>query len=81
MPPCRPPNHRFRLPATETVADVVKALDVVAQTVAGGHLSTQEGESLCRILESQRRTIEAAQFETRLRALEEGRQEEAGKGT
>jgi hypothetical protein len=55
-------------------------LDVVAQTVAGGTLSTQEGESLCRMLESQRRTIDAAQFETRLRALEESRQEEAGKG-
>jgi hypothetical protein len=73
MPPCRAHNNRFRLPPIRTVADLVKALPVVAQAVARGRLSAQEGESISRMMEGQRRTIESEEFEKRLRALEKGR--------
>jgi hypothetical protein len=80
IPPCRAPNNRFRLPPIRTVADLVKALPVVVQAVARGRLSAQEGESISRMLESHRRTIESEEFEKRLLALEKGRKSRPPKG-
>jgi hypothetical protein len=79
MPPCRAPNSRFRLPPMKTTADLVNALPVVAQEVARGRLSAQEGESIARIMETQRHTLEAEDFERRLRALENPQEEEEEK--
>jgi hypothetical protein len=36
-------------------------------------LSAQEGESVAKIIESQRRSIETVEFDARLKALEEAR--------
>jgi hypothetical protein len=78
MPPCRASNNKFRMPPMKTMADLVKALPAVAQQVARGRLSAQEGEAISRIIENQRRTIESVEFEKRLQALENAPQK--GKG-
>ncbi len=73
MPPCKAPNSRFRLPPIKTAANLVKALSAVAQEVARGRLSAQEGESMSRLIESQRGAIEFKEFEKRIGALERAR--------
>ena len=71
LPPCKAPSNRFRLPAVQTVSDLATALPAVMRAVARGQLSAQEGEALARMMDSQRRSIEAENFEMRLRALEQ----------
>ncbi len=71
LPPCKPSNNRFLLPAVKTASDVGLALQSVLQAVARGHLSAQEGEAIAAILENQRRAIESEEFVKRLQALEE----------
>jgi hypothetical protein len=73
IPPCRAANNRFRLPPMKTMADLAKALPAVAQEVARGRLSAEEGESISRMMESQGRIIESGDFEKRLQALEKAR--------
>ena len=70
VPPCRAPRNQFRLPTMKTMADLGKALPAVAREVARGRLSAQDGEAFSKMIETQRRTIEAEGFERRLRAVE-----------
>ena len=79
MPPCRAPNSRFRLPPMKTVADLVKALPLVAQEVARGRLSAQEGELISRMMETQRHALESEEFERRLQALEGDSEDEGSR--
>ena len=74
LPVAKTPNSRFRLPPVETAANLMEAISAVTRAVAGGRLSPQDGESVARILESQRRTLETEAFDARLKALEEARQ-------
>ena len=71
LPPCKPSNNRFLLPAVKTASDVGLALQSVLKEVARGRLSGQEGEAISAILENHRRAIESEEFEKRLRALEQ----------
>src|SRR5216684_3706264 len=71
LPPCKPSNNRFQLPAMKTASDVGLALQSVLQEVARGRLSAQEGEAIAAILENHRRAIETEEFGKRLQALEE----------
>jgi|HubBroStandDraft_4_1064222.scaffolds.fasta_scaffold531199_2 hypothetical protein len=80
LPPCRTPHNRFHLPPVKTVRDLQKALSAVLKQVAAGRMSAQEGESISRTLESQRRTIESVDFEKRLRALEQAGKRASGQG-
>ena len=70
LPLAKAPNARFRLPPVGTAADLTAAISAVTQAVAEGELSAQEGESVARIIESQRRNIEVAEFDARIRTLE-----------
>jgi hypothetical protein len=70
IPPCRAPTSRFRPPSMKTVSDLVKALPLVVKEVARGRLSAQEGESISRMMETQRHALESEEFEKRIRALE-----------
>jgi hypothetical protein len=70
LPPCKPPNNRFLLPAVRTASDVGLALQSVLQEVARGRLSAQEGEAIAAILENHRRAIDSEEFGQRLQALE-----------
>jgi hypothetical protein len=71
LPPCRASNQQFRLQPGATTEDLVKTLDTVMRQVARGHVSPQDGESIARMIEIQRRAIETDGIERRLRALEE----------
>ncbi len=71
VPPCTAPGSRFRLGPVRTAADLLKALPRVMQEVARGRLTAQEGEAIARTMESHRRTIEAEEFNSRLKALEQ----------
>jgi hypothetical protein len=74
LPPCKPSNSRFVLPAVKTASDVGLAQESVLREVARGRLSGQEGESIAAMLENRRRAIESEEFERRLRAVEEDTQ-------
>jgi hypothetical protein len=71
LPPCKPSNNRFQLPAVKTASDVGLALQSVLQEVARGRLSAQEGEAIRGSLENHRRAIETEEFGKRLEALEQ----------
>jgi hypothetical protein len=71
LPVSKTANARFRFPGLDTAASLSEAVSAVAQAVAEGRISAQEGESLARIIESQRKNFEAGEFEARIRVLEE----------
>lgn len=79
LPLAKASNARFRLPPVGTAAELTAAISAVTQAVAEGELSPQEGESVARVIESQRRNIEVAEFDARIRILEKaskGRRED-----
>jgi hypothetical protein len=71
VPRCKPQNSRFRLPPMRTTEDLVKVLPAALEAIARGQLSAQDGEAIARIVQSQQRVIESAEFDQRLRALEQ----------
>ena len=77
IPAARTVKPCFALPPVETAADLTKAIAAVLEAVSEGELSPQEGESVTRIIESQRRAIGTEGFEARIRALEKAREEQA----
>ncbi len=58
------------LPLVKCAADLPAALGAVAEAVATGELSPEEGQALALVLETQRRAIETADLDRRLAALE-----------
>ncbi len=71
IPVPKAPNTCFQLPPMETAANLTDAVSAVARAVAEGQLSAQEGESVAKIVESQRRMLETEGFDARLKVLEE----------
>lgn len=61
------------MPAMTAAADLPAALGVVAQAVAAGDLTPDEGQAIAALLEIQRRAIETEQIERRLTALEKAK--------
>ena len=61
------------LPPISTAADVVNALGALADAVAGGDITPDEGSAVANVLEIKRRTIETADLESRISALEKER--------
>jgi CheY-like chemotaxis protein len=70
-----PDMTALQLYVVRTAADLPEALSALTQAVSRGRLSAQEGEAVARIIEGQRHTFEAGEFDKRLRALEQGGQE------
>ncbi|PWC53612.1 DUF5681 domain-containing protein [Azospirillum sp. TSO22-1] len=62
---------RFTLPPLSTAADAAKAVSAIVEAVAGGDLTPGEAAELGKLIETYTKTLEAAEFETRLAALEE----------
>ncbi len=58
------------LPGIERPADMVRALGAVAEAVAGGVITPEEGAAVTSVLEAQRRAIETADLAQRIEALE-----------
>ena len=63
----------LNLPAIKTTEDLVSAMGAVADAVAGGEITPDEGAAVASVLEAKRRTIETADLAKRIEALEAGR--------
>jgi hypothetical protein len=59
------------LPPITVPSDIVAALGAVADAVAAGELSPEEGAAVAGILEAQRRAVETVEMEQRITALEQ----------
>jgi hypothetical protein len=73
VPVAKAKNSRFQVPPLETAAKLMEAISAVMKAVTAGKLSPQEGESVARIIESQRKMMETEGYDARLRVLEEAR--------
>lgn len=71
IPPRKDRPVLLRLPKINSAAEVSKATAAVLQAVAGGEITPDEGQAVNSIIETRRRAIETAEFESRLAALEE----------
>ncbi|WP_243312349.1 DUF5681 domain-containing protein [Fundidesulfovibrio agrisoli] len=58
------------LPKIECAADLPKATCAILEAVARGDITPNEGQALAGLLESHRKTLETAEIEQRLSALE-----------
>lgn len=61
----------FALPEISTAADAAQAAAAIVAGVAAGELTAAEAANLGKLVESYVRTLEAAEFDARLRRLEE----------
>jgi Family of unknown function (DUF5681) len=61
------------LPGIMAPSDIVAALGAVADAVATGELSPEEGAAVAGILEAQRRAVETVELERRIATLEQGK--------
>jgi hypothetical protein len=64
---------KLALPAIESAADIAPAMGAIARAVAEGAVTPYDGAELTRIVESCVRALEVAEFERRLRELEDDR--------
>ena len=62
------------LPSIKNAADIVFALGAVADAVAAGDVTPDEGSAVANVLETKRRSIETADLERRIEALETEKQ-------
>jgi hypothetical protein len=69
-PPRKDAPVTFNLPAMRTAGDAAKAAGAVLEAVAEGDLTPTEGAHVMGLVDAYRRTLEAAEFEARLAALE-----------
>ena len=60
----------FPLPKIERPTDAVAASAAILSEVADGNLTPGEGREVAKLIEGFVRTLEASEFEKRLRALE-----------
>ena len=70
VPPLRNNPVRFKLPKISGAPDVGMALETVLQAIASGKLTPQEGETISRVLEARRKSIESEDLAARVLALE-----------
>jgi hypothetical protein len=63
----------LELPKIDTAADLVAGLGRVADAVAAGDITPDEGQAVSSVLETKRRAIETLELETRIKALEKER--------
>jgi hypothetical protein len=62
---------QFDLPKLESAADAAKAVAAITSAVAAGEITTTEATELAKLVDSFVKTLEVADFEERLRRLEE----------
>jgi Family of unknown function (DUF5681) len=73
LPPRRQRPINFRLPPLRSPADAVSAMAIITGGVASGEITTSEATELSSLVEGYVRALEAADFEARLRVVEERR--------
>jgi hypothetical protein len=64
------PLVKVKLATVTTAAEVVTAMNVVLESIAGSRLSPADGQKIADILDRQRRGIETEGLEKRVHALE-----------
>jgi hypothetical protein len=69
-PPRKDRHVSFALPKLERAADAVSAAAAIVDAVAAGELTPSEAGELSRVVSAYAATLEAADFEVRLRKLE-----------
>ena len=60
----------FDLPDIETASDIIRALGVIAKSMAAGELTPDEAGTVGTVIEAHRKAIETAELEGRIRRLE-----------
>jgi hypothetical protein len=70
-PPRRDSPVAFDLPEMKTVSDAVLAMGALVKAVAEGDLTPTEAAELTRMVQAFAKIIETAEFEERIRKLEE----------
>ena len=70
LPARRDRPVEFKLPALASVADASAAMGSILAAVADGDLTPSEGATIAGLVETHVKTIEATEFEQRLKALE-----------
>ena len=63
------------LPTVDTAADLPRATAAILEAVGSGELTPLEGNALASIVSAHAKTVDVAEFDARLKALEEARQE------
>jgi hypothetical protein len=63
----------LKLPAIRTPDDIVAALGALADAVAAGDITPDEGNAVASILETKRKAIETTELEARIAFLEKDR--------
>ena len=61
------------IPPLKSAPDIVAALGAVADAVAGGEITPDEGQAVASVLEVKRKAIETVELEARIAALEQER--------
>lgn len=62
---------RFAMPAIESAGEASKVMSALLAAVAAGEITPSEAEQVAKIVSAFVSTLEASEFEARLRALEE----------
>ena len=70
-PPRKDAPVRFELPPMEGAENAAAAMGAILASVASGDLTPSEATSLAGLVEVYRKTLETAELETRLKALED----------
>jgi hypothetical protein len=60
----------FTLPKIESASDAAGAIAAILSAVASGELTPGEAETVCKLVETHIKALEASEFERRLAALE-----------
>ena len=71
LPPRKDRCIEINLPLIDTFEDVLYAVGCIVNAVGKGKITPSEGELLARMVESYSKALEASQFESRLKNLEE----------
>lgn len=69
-PAPRDRSIRFAMPAVSTADDIASAMSAILGAIAAGDLTPIEGQAVASLLEGFRKTLELAQLEARIVALE-----------
>jgi hypothetical protein len=69
-PASRDRSIRFAMPPVSTADDTASAMSAILAAVASGDLTPIEGQAVASLLEGFRKTLELAQLEQRILALE-----------
>jgi len=70
IPPRKDRPVNLDLPEMDCVEDTVKAMSVIASSVADGEITPSEGQVLSGMVENYRKAIETSQLEKRIGELE-----------